>query len=216
MVKKHEAVTCASNCGRCRRSPFRSPHTCASCFEPRLQPVYRSPTPSFMTAYSQDEGSDGSSGADEESYISTFFVRALYDYQSNDPSSLSFRQNDIIEVLTRLDSGWWDGLLGDERGWFPSNYVAVISAQEAEATLGALETSTSATSLPTESMIDMGDVMGVQLDEGSWTESGIDLGGATRAASQTPTTAQSSATDFWVPQVTPDGQVSSLSHSFRA
>ena len=69
--------------------------------------------------------------ATEEQYISTFFCRALYDYQTNDNSSLSFRRGDIIEVLTQLPSGWWDGLLGDERGWFPSNYVTSISEQEA-------------------------------------------------------------------------------------
>ncbi|KAJ7263986.1 SH3 domain-containing protein, partial [Mycena haematopus] len=52
------------------------------------------------------------------------FCRALYNYDAQDGNScLSFRQNDILEVLTQKPSGWWDGLLGDERGWFPSNYV---------------------------------------------------------------------------------------------
>jgi son of sevenless-like protein len=69
----------------------------------------------------------------EEQFISTFFVRAIYDYQSSDPSSLSFQRDSVIEVLTRLDSGWWDGLLGEERGWFPSNYVTIVSLEEAEA-----------------------------------------------------------------------------------
>jgi son of sevenless-like protein len=35
-------------------------------------------------------------------------------------------------VLSQKPSGWWDGLLGDERGWFPSNYVIFISDEEAE------------------------------------------------------------------------------------
>ncbi|KAI8827072.1 ras guanine nucleotide exchange factor domain-containing protein [Fimicolochytrium jonesii] len=50
-------------------------------------------------------------------------VRALYDYAGSEDSGLSFRKGDIIQVLTQLDSGWWDGLLYGERGWFPSNYV---------------------------------------------------------------------------------------------
>ncbi|KZP01330.1 hypothetical protein CALVIDRAFT_594815 [Calocera viscosa TUFC12733] len=62
----------------------------------------------------------------------TFFVRALYDYQSADASSLTFRKGDLIEVLTQLESGWWDGLLEDERGWFPSNYVVHVSEDEVE------------------------------------------------------------------------------------
>jgi son of sevenless-like protein len=147
-------------------------------------------------------------GTEEESFISTFFVRALYDYQSQDPSSLSFFRNDIIEVLTRLDSGWWDGLLGDERGWFPSNYVQVISTQEAEAALGSLEGSASiAPSETRDSMVDMGDAMGASLDqESEWSDAGIDLKAAT-TMSRSPSSANSTTTDFWVPQVTADGQV---------
>ena len=76
---------------------------------------------------------------EEEQFLSTFFCRALFDYQTDNDSSLSFRRDDIIEVLTRLESGWWDGLLGQERGWFPSNYVTVISDQEADAALSAAE-----------------------------------------------------------------------------
>jgi son of sevenless len=81
---------------------------------------------------------------EEEQFLSTFFCRALFDYQTDNDSSLSFRRDDIIEVLTRLESGWWDGLLGQERGWFPSNYVTVISDQEADAALAAAEAAAAA------------------------------------------------------------------------
>jgi son of sevenless len=77
--------------------------------------------------------------ADNTQYLSAVFCRALYDYQSRDTSSLSFRKGDIIEVLTQLDSGWWDGLLHEERGWFPSNYVAPVSEQEIEQELRAAQ-----------------------------------------------------------------------------
>ncbi|KAI8883063.1 SH3-domain-containing protein, partial [Backusella circina FSU 941] len=50
-------------------------------------------------------------------------VRALYAYESTDPSSLSFKPNVILEVLAQLESGWWDGWYDGKRGWFPSNYV---------------------------------------------------------------------------------------------
>ncbi|RKP14977.1 SH3 domain-containing protein, partial [Piptocephalis cylindrospora] len=49
--------------------------------------------------------------------------RALYDFSSPDESALNFHTGDIIEVFTQLPSGWWDGMVGDQRGWFPSNYV---------------------------------------------------------------------------------------------
>ncbi|EST05127.1 Ras-like guanine nucleotide exchange factor, N-terminal [Kalmanozyma brasiliensis GHG001] len=78
------------------------------------------------------------STADESDDPPSFFVRALYDFESNDASSLSFQKGALIEVLTQLESGWWDGLLDNQvRGWFPSNYVEAISDQEAEAELFA-------------------------------------------------------------------------------
>ncbi|KAG0943536.1 hypothetical protein G6F57_009515 [Rhizopus arrhizus] len=54
-------------------------------------------------------------------------VRAIYSYYSEEKSSLSFRKGDVINVLAKLESGWWDGWCNGERGWFPSNYVEVIS-----------------------------------------------------------------------------------------
>lgn len=48
------------------------------------------------------------------------FVRALYDYDADDRTSLSFRQGDLIQVITQLESGWWDGVIHGVRGWFPS------------------------------------------------------------------------------------------------
>jgi son of sevenless-like protein len=57
------------------------------------------------------------------------FVRALYDFETNDASNLSFKTNDIIQVLMQLESGWWDGLCNGERGWFPSNYVTAFDKE---------------------------------------------------------------------------------------
>ncbi len=55
------------------------------------------------------------------------FVRAIYDYEADDRTSLSFRKGDFIQVLTQLDSGWWDGVINNVRGWFPSNYTAYVT-----------------------------------------------------------------------------------------
>ena len=41
----------------------------------------------------------------------------------------------IIEVVTRSEHGWWDGILGEQRGWFPSNHVEIIAEDELEAGL---------------------------------------------------------------------------------
>ena len=58
------------------------------------------------------------------------YVRALYNYESDDRTSLSFRQGDIIQVITQLTSGWWDGVIKGVRGWFPSNYCVVVTGPE--------------------------------------------------------------------------------------
>ena len=146
--------------------------------------------------------------ASDEQYITTFFCRALYDYQTQDNSSLSFQRDDVIEVLTRLESGWWDGLLGDERGWFPSNYVAVISDEEAEAALTGSECSgqqirhtESSNSTITQSH--SADWLNGDLTSDS-RNGPIELANAALDQDSTLTN------DFWMPQVTPEGMVSDL------
>jgi son of sevenless-like protein len=58
------------------------------------------------------------------------YVRALYDYEADDRTSLSFHEGDVITVITQLESGWWDGVINGVRGWFPSNYCQVISSPD--------------------------------------------------------------------------------------
>ncbi|THH31171.1 hypothetical protein EUX98_g3005 [Antrodiella citrinella] len=152
----------------------------------------------------------------EEQYISTFFCRALYDYQTRDASSLSFHKSDIIEVLTQLESGWWDGLLGDERGWFPSNYVVVISEQEAETALAATAPEFSQTSsmpsLPDESVLDMSQALGGSSSDANWLEADDGYNASQHAVQQAAQPEKGREreghhNDFWVPRVSQDGRI---------
>ena len=54
------------------------------------------------------------------------YVLALHDYvpPPQNTTCLSFREGQVIHVLSRDPSGWWDGELEGRRGWFPSNYVS--------------------------------------------------------------------------------------------
>jgi son of sevenless-like protein len=150
----------------------------------------------------------------DEQYISTFFCRALYDYQTKDASSLSFHKNDIIEVLTQLESGWWDGLLGDERGWFPSNYVTLISDEEAEIALSSHDPS-----------VQQGPVQQVykvshdahsndfrtqdnHLSDSQWSGNRSDMSAPSNGFPESRSASATLPSDFWMPQVTQDGQVS--------
>ncbi|XP_010841475.1 PREDICTED: GRB2-related adapter protein [Bison bison bison] len=51
------------------------------------------------------------------------FAQAQFDFSAQDPSQLSFRRGDIIEVLERLDPSWWRGRLSGRIGFFPRSYV---------------------------------------------------------------------------------------------
>lgn len=67
---------------------------------------------------SDEEGDEESSEDGIEEY-----VVALHDFSSNNETCLSFVSGQVIRVFNRDESGWWDGELDGQRGWFPSNYV---------------------------------------------------------------------------------------------
>eukprot|EP00011_Vannellida_sp_DIVA3-517-6-12_P002860 CAMPEP_0114628130 /NCGR_PEP_ID=MMETSP0168-20121206/12656_1 /TAXON_ID=95228 ORGANISM="Vannella sp., Strain DIVA3 517/6/12" /NCGR_SAMPLE_ID=MMETSP0168 /ASSEMBLY_ACC=CAM_ASM_000044 /LENGTH=486 /DNA_ID=CAMNT_0001839491 /DNA_START=9 /DNA_END=1469 /DNA_ORIENTATION=+ len=46
--------------------------------------------------------------------------RALYDYNPDDANELAFREGDIITILQKDSSGWWQGELRGRIGVFPS------------------------------------------------------------------------------------------------
>ncbi|KAG9120751.1 hypothetical protein FRC07_003629, partial [Ceratobasidium sp. 392] len=81
--------------------------------------------------FTRRKATTAASTATEGDEHPAFWVRVLYDYHVSDESSLYLSRGDIVEVLTVLENGWWDGLLGNERGWFPSNFAMVISEEEA-------------------------------------------------------------------------------------
>ncbi|KAG7088582.1 hypothetical protein E1B28_012559 [Marasmius oreades] len=152
----------------------------------------------------------------EEDYPPPLFCRALYDYTAQDASALTFRTGDVIEILSQQPSGWWDGLLGDERGWFPSNYVAIISEEEAELQMSGSESNAESQTLATNSqsrlsVVDMSEALmrGSSAENEQWLESEfsesrdsmVDL---TNATLENRTT---SSSDFWMPQVASNGQI---------
>lgn len=58
-------------------------------------------------------------------------VIALYDFPGTQPSHLPLDLGDTVYVLTKNDSGWWDGIVSTNgemcRGWFPQNYVRLVN-----------------------------------------------------------------------------------------
>ncbi|KAL2438360.1 Cell division control protein 25 [Exophiala dermatitidis] len=127
------------------------------------------------------------------------YVRALYNYDADDQTSLSFRQGDIIQVLTQLESGWWDGVINNVRGWFPSNYTVEITDPNElrESGVAGLDESEASTESGTEEDYD-----DEEEDSDAQTQdddSDLPIEGAN---TQPPEEAA-----FWVPQATPDGRL---------
>ena len=125
------------------------------------------------------------------------FVRALYDYETDDHTSLSFRQGDVIQVITQLESGWWDGVIHGVRGWFPSNYCTVVHRS-------------------TENGIDdqQGtDMEGEEVEEYAdqdYTETLLDSGPRETnfsMPSEPHGGNEQEEAAFWIPQATPDGRL---------
>lgn len=148
-----------------------------------------------------------------EDQLTTLFCRALYDYEAQDASALSFRRNDIIEVLSQEPSGWWDGLLGDERGWFPSNYVDIISEEELSFLGSELSNGDGRGDTGGDrqsSMVDMSHAImrGTnQAENEEWlnTEMSFRADALNSTGAHIDGSGQSS--DFWMPQITADAQV---------
>lgn len=127
------------------------------------------------------------------------YVRALYDYDADDQTSLSFRQNDIIQVITQLESGWWDGVINGVRGWFPSNYCAVIPrpAEDGQDQRNGFNHDDS--DAGNESQDDGGDYTDGETDnEGNDTTQLPIEGNGDREQEEAA---------FWIPQATPDGRL---------
>ncbi|KAK0673856.1 putative cell division control protein 25 CDC25 [Cercophora samala] len=123
------------------------------------------------------------------------YVRALYDYEADDRTSLSFHEGDIIQVITRLESGWWDGVINGVRGWFPSNYCQIIDElPELEENGEPEQVEEELDDHPEVYEGEYEDEDGSELDD----VEGLPLEG---------TEGDRLRADFWIPQATPDGRL---------
>lgn len=50
-------------------------------------------------------------------------VVAIYDFEASNPEELHLKEGDIVTVIKKDDSGWWEGSLNGKVGIFPANYV---------------------------------------------------------------------------------------------
>lgn len=132
------------------------------------------------------------------------FVRAMYDYDADDHTSLSFRRGDIIQVLNQLETGWWDGVIDNVRGWFPSNYCTIIT--EAEDFGDHFVHNHHDTDLSADSGLE--DEYGDGQDEEEVNSEGNSRDSQPILPIEgVPAPKEQEAAAFWIPQATPDGRL---------
>uniref|UniRef100_A0A3P9M1F3 Si:dkey-40c11.2 n=1 Tax=Oryzias latipes TaxID=8090 RepID=A0A3P9M1F3_ORYLA len=77
--------------------------------------------------FTEDKDEGISENGQEDSVEQHMCVRALYDYQAEDETEISFEPGDIIRDVETVDKAWWRGWSKDGRqGLFPANYVETI------------------------------------------------------------------------------------------
>jgi serine/threonine protein kinase len=53
-------------------------------------------------------------------------VRAIANYDAEDPSELTLKEGELVEVLRQTENGWWLGADECRRGWFPSTFCEFL------------------------------------------------------------------------------------------
>ena len=130
------------------------------------------------------------------------YVRALYDYEADDRTSLSFHEGDVIQVITQLESGWWDGVINGVRGWFPSNYCQVITNPEEILDDQQNGLGGDADDEEVEEEEEEADEYEDQYEDDEADSERDDL-----THLQGPNNNDRTRADFWIPQATPDGRL---------
>ncbi|KAJ3356596.1 hypothetical protein GGF32_001442 [Allomyces javanicus] len=56
---------------------------------------------------------------------------AVFDWRATEPNCISLVAGDVLAVLEKHESGWWEGIRqGHARGWFPSTFVRALTSDE--------------------------------------------------------------------------------------
>jgi len=55
-------------------------------------------------------------------------AEALYDFEAENDSELSFQEGEIIKLVSQVDENWYEGTVRSRTGYFPINYVKVLVA----------------------------------------------------------------------------------------
>jgi len=87
-------------------------------------------------AKAQDGGSSNKALKSEKE--SGFYVKAMWDLNTQEEADLSFRKGDLILILGKEYKDWWKGSLEGRTGLVPANYVERCDDDQSEEVMGSL------------------------------------------------------------------------------
>ncbi|KAI9801577.1 MAG: hypothetical protein M1825_003256 [Sarcosagium campestre] len=134
------------------------------------------------------------------------YVRALYDYEADDRTNLSFQQGDRIQVITQLGTGWWDGILHGVRGWFPSNYCEFVNTADGGGTDGRQQPGIDDAESDLDDDDDDGDFDDAYNEDEASSDSHVPEPSPGLPLEGTDNREPEEAA-YWIPQATPDGRL---------
>ena len=59
-------------------------------------------------------------------------AKVTFEYDSQDQDELTLKVGDIIDIIGEEETGWWRGQLDNKTGVFPSNFVEIITDNNAK------------------------------------------------------------------------------------
>ena len=91
-----------------------------------------------LTNHVSNETSQESSGSSELAVVLEAFL-AKYNFTGGTEIELELRKGELVSVLEKTESGWWQGVSGGRVGWFPASYVKPAPAREKKVEGGKVE-----------------------------------------------------------------------------
>lgn len=100
-------------------------------------PVQEQASPALRSR-SHSAASHGSAISKNGILYQEYYI-AKYDYEPESSNYLPFSAGQLIKIIRKHSSGWWDGELAGRRGWFPSNYLYSDSSRLVRVRSNSLE-----------------------------------------------------------------------------